>query len=148
MRTVSCGYPRSLLRKLAGARSPCERAIAQRLCSELRLLAYPQPGCTQRLTTWKKNARCVLPARVRGANQYSLRVCTRWRSLKPCARHGERSILREAPQGRSDKMWSGSPFAGKWLGAVATIPSVAPHKCKHSGASKKIVKGELPLSFT
>ena len=51
------------------------------------------------------------PARVRGANLYSLRVCTRWRSLKPCARLGERSILREAPQGRSDKMWSESTFA-------------------------------------
>ncbi len=51
------------------------------------------------------------PARVRGANLYSLRVCTRWRSLKPCAQPGERSILREAPQGRSDKMWSESTFA-------------------------------------
>ncbi len=35
-------------------------------------------------------------------------VFTRWRSLKPCARQGERSILREAPQGRSGKMWSES----------------------------------------
>ncbi len=78
--------------------------------SELRLLAYPQPGCSQRLTTWKKNGRCVVPARVRGANRYSLRFLTRWRSLKPCARHGEQSILREAPQGRSDKMWSESTF--------------------------------------
>jgi hypothetical protein len=82
--------------------------------SELRLLAYPQPDCSQRLTTWKKNGRCVVPARVRGANRYSLRFLTRWRSLKPCARHGEQSILREALQGRSDKMWSESTFATEW----------------------------------
>jgi len=65
------------------------------------------------------------PARVRGANLYSLRVCTRWRSLKPCARLGERSILREAPQGRSDKMWSESTFRKLGVLGVVTIMSLS-----------------------
>ncbi len=88
------------LARRAQGLSERQRAINR---SVLRLLAYPQRDCRRRLTTWKKNGRCVAPARVRRANLYPLQVCTRWRSLKPCARHGERSILREAPQGRSDK---------------------------------------------
>jgi len=92
-------------------RSPCRaQGLSERQRvrnrSELRLLAYPEPGYRRRLPTWKKNGRCVAPARVRRANQYSTTVFTRWRSLKPCARQGERSILWEAPQGRSGKMWS------------------------------------------
>jgi hypothetical protein len=65
--------------------------------------------------------------RVRAASRYSLPVYTRLRSLKPCARHRKRSILREAPQGRSDKMWSESTFATEWSpGRAALAPSVAP----------------------
>ncbi len=55
-------------------------------------------------TTWKKNRWHGSGSGACSEAVYSLPVCTRWRSLKPCARHGERSILREAPQGRSDKM--------------------------------------------
>ena len=123
--------------RIAGAERPSIPPLARRaqVLSErqrainrsvLRLLAYPQRGCRRRLTTWKKNGRCVAPARVRRANLYSLQVFTRWRSLKPCARPGKRSILREAP--RADRAKCGvSPHLQKMVAGVGRPgPRVAP----------------------
>ncbi len=64
-------------------------------------------------------------ARPAWLKRYSLWFLTRWRSLKPCARHGEQSILREAPQGRSDKMWSESTLRPQCSRSSSSGPSVA-----------------------
>ena len=57
--------------------------------NELRLLldglAYPELGYRQHPNTWKKNGRRAAPARVRGANRYSLPVVLAG-ARKPCAR--------------------------------------------------------------
>jgi len=71
-------------------------------------------------TTWKKNRWRGLGNDPR-SEPVSLQVCTRWRSLKSCARPGERTILREAPQGRPGKMWSESTFVpNEWLQPVSS----------------------------
>ncbi len=66
--------------------------------------------------------------RVRATNLYSLQVFTRWRSLKPCARPGKRSILREAP--RADRAKCGvSPHLPQMIaGTGRPGPSVAPRR--------------------
>jgi len=88
-------------------------------------LAYPERDYTQWLTAWKKNGRRGSREGARSKPVLTT-VFTRWRSLKPCARQGERSILREAPQGRSGKMWSESTLRTQCPRRRRPGPNVAP----------------------
>jgi len=72
--------------------------------------AWPRQGCAEQTS-----------------NQYSTTVFTRWRSLKPCARQGERSILPDRPWGASRKMRSKLHILPQMsAGAGRLDPSVAP----------------------